>query len=161
MTEERTAAEKMAIRDSMEVQDGKFQCDVCGKVYQKKGFCANHIYEVHRGIIRADVERIEKEQEKRSEQWEKDYACRQADDYFDNLLSSIDDLKRDVERYKKGFENARDRKSYSGSGKPIDLSNMAHEVEWCVHHVTRNFTNHSDKGVRACMKLTKAFDLEI
>jgi hypothetical protein len=135
-------------------ETGKIACNICSKLYVHPATIVKHVIEEHLNDVMKKAEDIERAFEERWAKHQKESALKQGAEYFESLLYSIDSLKREVTRYKEGFEEARDGK------RENSLSGMVKEIEWCIYHVTENFHSQCDKGVRAAIRIAKAFDLD-
>ncbi len=102
-----------------------------------------------------------KKSEKTIDEMVQEFAVRDGLEYFSYLESSLKNMLSDVERHKKGFVKAHERKSYVKGGELIPLKNIVQEIEWCMHDVSNNFHDHVGRAARAISKLTLAFKIEL
>jgi len=89
---------------------------------------------------------------------ERKFALKAGDEYFGQLIDSIDRLKREVVRHKEGFESAREGESFKAADRKKTPLDMVNQIVWCVNEV-QQFTGNHAEAARATMKIATAFDV--
>ena len=87
------------------------------------------------------------------------YAVKKGQDYFDHVKRSLQCAIHEVERHEEHWKKAVAGGSYP-DGRPLPKSNIVHQIEWCTHYIEQ-LSLHNDKAIRACVKLTDAFDIDM
>ena len=85
-------------------------------------------------------------------------ALQAANQYFDELITSIDRLKQEVVRFKEGFNSAQKGEKFAISGIQKTSKDMLNQIEWCANEV-QQFSGLQREAVAAAAKIASAFEI--
>lgn len=124
----------------------KYRCaeSLCGREFTREGDCKRHILTKHKNLVLLHSVKIREQWEQQAEKWEKEYAVKEGDNYFDYVEASLKDALREVQRCRKRYNETE------------EVKEKADSISFCIHHLTANLQTRSYEGVNAIRRLMEA-----